>query len=37
MFDLGDLIGKNIFSNDDSQNYLVFQPVIKYVKTAANG
>ena len=36
-FDLGSFLGKNIFSNDVSQNYCVFQPMIKYVKTATIG
>ena len=31
-FDLNYFIGKNYFENDGMQNYLVFQPVDKYLK-----
>ena len=30
MFDLGYLIGKSHFEEDGAQNYLVFQPIVKY-------
>ena len=32
-FDAGYFRGKNHFEEDDTQNYLVFQPVYKYFKT----
>ena len=35
-FDLGYLIGKSHFEEDGTQNYLVFQPIIKYFKVIAN-
>ena len=31
-FDLNYFIGKNYFENDGMQNYLVFQPMDKYLK-----
>ena len=31
-FDLGYFIGKRHFEEDGTQNYLVFQPVVKYFK-----
>ena len=31
-FDLGYFIGKNYFEEDGAQNYLVFQPIIRYFK-----
>ena len=34
-FDLGHFIGKSHFEEDGTQNYLVFQPIIKYFKVIA--
>ena len=34
--DLSYLIGKNYFEEDGSQNYLVFQPISRYIKIIAN-
>ena len=31
-FDLGYFIGKRHFEEDGTQNYLVFQPVVRYLK-----
>ena len=36
MFDLGYLIGKSHFEEDVAQNYLVFQPIVKYFKFINN-
>ena len=33
-FDLGFFIGKNYFEEDGAQNYLVFQPIIRYFKVS---
>ena len=35
-FDLGHFIEKSHFEEDGTQNYLVFQPIIKYFKVIAN-
>ena len=32
-FDLGYFMGKNHFDEDGTQNYLVFQPLARYIKT----
>ena len=35
-FDLSYFIGKSHFEEDGKQNYLVFQPIIRYFKIIAN-
>ena len=35
-FDVAYYRGKNFFEGDDTQNYLVFQPVYKYFKIESN-
>ena len=35
-FDLSYFIGKSHFEEDSKQNYLVFQPIIRYFKIIAN-
>ena len=35
-FDLGYFIGKSRFEEDGVQNYLVFQPILRYFKIKAN-
>ena len=35
-FDMGYFRGKNYFGDDETQNYLVFQPITKYLKTFTN-
>ena len=35
-FDLSYFIGKNYFEEDGTQNYLVFQPMQKYIKESIN-
>ena len=35
-FDSGYFIGKSHFEEDGTQNYLVFQPIIRYFKLIAN-
>ena len=35
-FDSGYFIGKSHFEEDGAQNYLVFQPLNKYVKVITN-
>ena len=35
-FDLGYFIGKSYFDDDGNQNYLVFQPILKYFKLNSN-
>ena len=32
IFDLSYFVGKNFFEEDGTQNYLVFQPIIRYFK-----
>ena len=32
MFDLSYFIGNSYFDNDGSQNHLIFQPMIEYLK-----
>ena len=32
LFDLGYFIGENHFEEDGTQNYLVFQPIVRYFK-----
>ena len=36
IFDLSYFIGKNYFEEDDAQNYIVFQPMHKYLKKINN-
>ena len=33
---MGYFRGKNYFGDDETQNYLVFQPITKYLKTFTN-
>ena len=35
-FDSSDFIGKSHFDEDGTQNYLVFQPIIRYFKLITN-
>ena len=35
-FDLGYFIGKSHFEEDSAQNYLVFQPIVRYFKVIIN-
>ena len=35
-FDLGYFIGKSHFDEDDTQNYLVFQPILEYFTLKSN-